>query len=66
METRGLSATHRNDGKALTEREKKRRAGFLAHVARQQALQTGGSSKFNIAVDDGGAEVIVLLEHVDD
>jgi hypothetical protein len=63
METRGPNATHSNDGKPLTAREKKRRAGFLAHVARRQAQQTGASPKFNIAVE--GAEVIVLLEHVE-
>jgi hypothetical protein len=39
---------------------------YLRKVARQQEQQTGGSPKWNCAVDDGGAEIIVMLEHVDE
>jgi hypothetical protein len=64
VKTHGPSPTHWNNGKEMTPRERKKRAGFLAHVKRQQEQQTGGSGKFNIAIDDGSAEIIVLLDNV--
>ncbi len=37
-----------------------RREAFLRHLRRQLQQQTGGQDKWNRAVDDGGAEIIML------
>jgi hypothetical protein len=70
MQTRGPSPSHWNNGKPMTPRERKKRAGYLAHIQRQQAAQVGADPARNVGgtdpldvVLDGG---IVMLEHVDD
>lgn len=61
METHGPDPTHWNDGTPMTDSQRKKRAAFLRHKAQQQMRQqTGGQEKWNVAVEDGGAEVVML------